>query len=356
MAVRRTVCVTMPDVSKLMCFVCEAWFPCMHCRLLSKQLRGAEQHRQLLWVCVTRLIEIIVDDGVESRGHRKGVYEECFEVVGVAVGKHAVFGKMSAMEFALRWVGNEVAIGERMLNGPLKVDYEEGLAKAKAEAKTQWKVLGTCPICSEPIKGGAVIEIEKLGGKLHAACFKCTTCETSLRGVPYQIHDKQAFCNDCYYEKFAEKCTACGKVMREGFVKCSLGKFHPDCVVCALCEKVIGKGKFSTASGQISCEPCGAQAGGPKMLAAPGRRSPSPGVAKRGASPAPKAKAAVPAKAPARSSLGEAGLAAVSTVARKAPGPTAGAAKGKPKAKTKISMMAAKTALDGMGMDYASLA
>merc|ERR1712232_150875 len=195
------------------------------------------------------VLDLIIDDGVPSRGHRKGVFEPRYEVVGVAVGKHVTFGKMSAMEFAQGWQSSEIPIGERMLSGPVEVVKKEELAEAKADAKTTWK-LGMCPICGEPIKGGAVVDVEKLGGKMHASCFKCTECECSLRGVPFQIHEKKPFCNPCYYAKYGEKCTACGEAMTGGMVKNALGKFHVECVICADCETHIGKGSHSTANGK----------------------------------------------------------------------------------------------------------
>ncbi len=46
------------------------------------------------------VIQLIVDDGVASRGHRKNIYNAQFLVVGAAVGPHKVYGAMCAMDFA----------------------------------------------------------------------------------------------------------------------------------------------------------------------------------------------------------------------------------------------------------------
>ena len=50
-------------------------------------------HRAIyIYICVCVLkvdltvLDLIVDDGVESRGHRKGVYNPIYEVVGVNYG------------------------------------------------------------------------------------------------------------------------------------------------------------------------------------------------------------------------------------------------------------------------------
>jgi len=46
------------------------------------------------------IAQLIVDDGVPSRGHRANVYGDEYKVVGVAVGPHADFEKMCVMDFA----------------------------------------------------------------------------------------------------------------------------------------------------------------------------------------------------------------------------------------------------------------
>eukprot|EP01052_Picozoa_sp_SAG31_P040244 SAG31_NODE_5783_length_2328_cov_3.748543_2_plen_61_part_00 len=44
--------------------------------------------------------DLIVDDGVPSRGHRLAVFDERYNLAGVAVASHAVFSHMAAIEFA----------------------------------------------------------------------------------------------------------------------------------------------------------------------------------------------------------------------------------------------------------------
>ncbi|MCX7023101.1 MAG: CAP domain-containing protein [Spirochaetes bacterium] len=46
------------------------------------------------------VIQLIVDDGVPSRGHRANIFNAQFLVVGVGVGQHKVYGAMSVMDFA----------------------------------------------------------------------------------------------------------------------------------------------------------------------------------------------------------------------------------------------------------------
>ena len=46
------------------------------------------------------IIQLIVDDAVPSRGHRKNIYNEKFGVVGISCGPHKVYGTMCVQTFA----------------------------------------------------------------------------------------------------------------------------------------------------------------------------------------------------------------------------------------------------------------
>merc|ERR1712151_225142 len=190
-------------------------------------------------------------------------------------------------------------------------------------------------MCHEQIKGGRVIDVPQLGGKLHADCFKCSGCAAGLVGVAYKVENKAPYCNTCFYEQFGEKCTACSKVITDGTVKCSLGSFHVACVICATCSKVVGKDSFSTSGGVISCKGCAVE-----VAKAPPRRVGSPGAK---ASPGPGVRNTT------LTSVGSA-IAAPKAKAKAAVGKVV-APKGK--AKPKMSMMQAKSTAVGMTMNYA---
>ncbi|MDR2495391.1 MAG: CAP domain-containing protein, partial [Spirochaetaceae bacterium] len=46
------------------------------------------------------VVQLLIDDGVPSRGHRKNNMESAFAFAGVGVGAHKVYGTMAVLDFA----------------------------------------------------------------------------------------------------------------------------------------------------------------------------------------------------------------------------------------------------------------
>lgn len=53
------------------------------------------------------VLELIIDDGVPGRGHRKNIFTPDFAVAGAACGPHPVYGTMCAMDFAGGFTGKK---------------------------------------------------------------------------------------------------------------------------------------------------------------------------------------------------------------------------------------------------------
>ena len=214
--------------------------------------------------------DLIVDDGVPSRGHRvsarrrrrprggaetdragqDNIFAEKFNVVGVDLAAHAVYGLVVVMELAGAFEGDAGAIRawrSRITPGSTKA----GRRQAPEEA-THWD-LGMCGGCGESINGGSVISTAD-GRKWHKACFRCAACDAALAGGEYFERDGSVFCRPDYYRRFRQVCSKCGKVI-EGTTVQALGRaFHAECFSCARCGKVIKGTKFKTLCDEAAGE------------------------------------------------------------------------------------------------------
>lgn len=139
--------------------------------------------------------DLIVDDGVPSRGHRLGIYDVRFNCVGVRIGSHKTFGSCCVMDFAAECTEDPARVKAREARGPPEIN-------ARKRVETQWKNLGTCKGCGEAIHGGSVVEGPL--GKWHRSCFVCTGCQISLVGVPYRQANGKPFCKPCDPQGAAE--------------------------------------------------------------------------------------------------------------------------------------------------------
>jgi len=287
----------------------------------------------------TQIVEdLIIDDGVMSRGHRLGIYDPAFREAGVRMGPHSTFGGCCVMDFASHYQDCDSKLIARVTEGPPIV------AAGRQPIKTQWS-LGECPGCKETIHGGSVMEA--LGHKWHADCFACQAqgCGQKLRGVSYLEHGGMPFCKDCFYSHFGDTCAGCGEKITGGVMKALDQTWCKDCFVCCDCRGPL-ESRYASCDGKPLCSNCKStrdqvpgRPGLPSVHSSPGAHKASPA---RRAMEGPPSKVGVPrAKSP--------------PAARNGALPKIGAgrptrAKAAPK-----SMGGAKRAMDALSMDYASL-
>ena len=146
--------------------------------------------------------DLIVDDGVRDRGHRLCVFDPRWKAAAVRAGPHATFGTVVCIEFCVGFDDDGDAIAARQTNGPPP-------RVARTDVATQWDI-GTCRGCAKVIRGGAVVEVPKLG-KYHEACFLCSGCGTSLAGDTRKKEENgYLFCQPCWVALYAPTCFVCG--------------------------------------------------------------------------------------------------------------------------------------------------
>ncbi|MBW4490944.1 MAG: hypothetical protein KME12_24530 [Trichocoleus desertorum ATA4-8-CV12] len=49
------------------------------------------------------VIQLLIDDGVKDRGHRKSILKPDYRMTGVACGSHAAYTTMCVMEYATEY-------------------------------------------------------------------------------------------------------------------------------------------------------------------------------------------------------------------------------------------------------------
>jgi len=253
--------------------------------------------------------DLVIDDGVASRGHRHCIFDDRYNVAGVKLLPHEIYGHVVVIEFAGAYEDDKVAIQKRTREGPPVHEVKPG----SSNGRTQWK-LGCCGGCSKEIKGGSVVEA--CGMKWHKDCFACTKCSTQLSGVPFMTEAKKLYCNSCHTSLFGKECAYCNKKI-EGRVLTTQGKtWHEECFKKhqeAEAKPTVDAGKTVAAAAAAAVH-----------VVVPARS------VKKGAAPAPAARRRAPVVA-----------AATKPTAKRASRPT--------------SLAAAGATLSKLGMDYGDL-
>ncbi|XP_055344787.1 transforming growth factor beta-1-induced transcript 1 protein-like [Paramacrobiotus metropolitanus] len=108
-----------------------------------------------------------------------------------------------------------------------------------------------CAGCSKPIKGSCLTALEK---SWHPQCFVCNGCRKEFTEKSFHTRDDKPYCDACYADKFAPKCTGCTKPISGSYVTALEGPWHAACFVCHECRQPFEKGSFYDVEGKPYCK------------------------------------------------------------------------------------------------------
>lgn len=106
--------------------------------------------------------QLIIDDGVPSRGHRTNVFKADFTGLGVAVGSHSKFQSMCVQVFGIGYKDKHTGTKEDKAAQKIQ-SVQRGKAE-RAQAKVMKEKIAqteNCDFCEKPLTGGC-------GGRVNA--------------------------------------------------------------------------------------------------------------------------------------------------------------------------------------------
>eukprot|EP01006_Ploeotia_vitrea_P061321 TRINITY_DN77787_c0_g1_i1.p1 TRINITY_DN77787_c0_g1~~TRINITY_DN77787_c0_g1_i1.p1 ORF type:complete len:364 (-),score=17.23 TRINITY_DN77787_c0_g1_i1:34-966(-) len=133
--------------------------------------------------------ELIVDDGIPTRFHRKNVYREGITLVGVGMADHVVHGTVCVIVYA-----------KGFEDFPVSEQHQMHDWVASMQQRTT-----PCPGCRRDVK--AMSGIYVCGRNWHIECCECVDCRQAI--TQFFPHDGKPYCSDCHKKSFAEVCTGC---------------------------------------------------------------------------------------------------------------------------------------------------
>ena len=146
----------------------------------SKELPLEEQARQI--VC-----DLIVDDGITNRSHRRCLLDTAYTSVGIACGDHSTHGSMVAIELATGHVAGAEAVAQRQAQGPPMIEMLPSVRDGVS--RTRWN-LGECRKCGENIAGGEVRETIMNTGEIVRHHMKCWAADNGTNIVPVYAQEE----------------------------------------------------------------------------------------------------------------------------------------------------------------------
>lgn len=111
-----------------------------------------------------------------------------------------------------------------------------------------------CAGCHSPILQQPT---SAMGKQWHPQCFKCCDCRKALNPSNFRENGGKPFCDDCFHNKFSQKCAGCNTPIKDQQPMNALGKpWHPQCFKCSDCKKTLNPSQCKENGGRPFCEDC----------------------------------------------------------------------------------------------------
>jgi len=95
-----------------------------------------------------------------------------------------------------------------------------------------------------------------LGKTYHPEHFKCKHCNKLFQDMQYLEKDENPYCEPCYCELFAARCTRCSLVIKEKCINACNKSYHSEHFTCTGCGVELAGKKYKEYEDEPYCNIC----------------------------------------------------------------------------------------------------
>jgi len=118
------------------------------------------------------------------------------------------------------------------------------------------QLFGTrCDKCSEVFKPGQR-KLEYKGKTWHEQCFLCSKCQIPIGTKSFVPKNDEIFCSECYENKFATRCVKCCEIIMSNGVMFKEEPYHRECFTCNECRIELAGSSFLVREDNAYCREC----------------------------------------------------------------------------------------------------
>jgi len=120
--------------------------------------------------------------------------------------------------------------------------------------------LPTCTRCGKAINKGQYFNSSDGTKHWHAECFVCASCKMPFdsKGTHYEL-DGEVYCQLHYHMKKGSVCASCGLPIVGDALEANGAVWHTDCFKCATCQRSLKGVTFHLINGKPTCVDCTAR-------------------------------------------------------------------------------------------------